>query len=390
MSSSPPPDENSLSGIRFQNTPVPPAQGFSPQFAHPQNMVFQDEPLEAPQRRRSRLTLVFLLSLLLTVSVSAIFVVPALKIGYKAPGTALIGRAVASTPTPTPTFDPSLGAVLPTHRVVAYYAVPYAEPTGPAYEPTDGMLRALQQQGDAYQKIDPAHPVELGIDLVVSVPDGYPGPNGTYSHHVDAGTIQRYIDFCSKNNLLLFLDLNFGWSPLMKEVNFFLPYLEKYAFVQMAIDPEWMFPRHDGIPGVNLSNVRSTDLNPIIEAVAAIPMEYHVPRKILIIHQYRPDGDGLKNPYNAGLAEIADKRNLIDDPRVDVVIHVDSVGGYRGDIKDKEFQYSEWVQKDMQKYHNFLYGGFKLFYKLESRVKLMTPQEVLSMKPAPLIVTYGN
>jgi hypothetical protein len=53
----------------------------------------------------------------------------------------------------------------------------------------------------------------------------------------------------------------------------------------------------------------------------------HVPRKILVIHQYRPDGDGLKNPYDAGQAEIADKRNLQFDPRVDVVVHVDSVCG---------------------------------------------------------------
>src|SRR5262252_6751169 len=98
VGSSPPPDENSLSGIRFQRTPVPPSKGFTPQFAHPQKMVFQDEPLiKAPQHRRSRLTLVFLLSLVLIVSVSAIYVVPALKIGFQAPGTALIGRAVAST-----------------------------------------------------------------------------------------------------------------------------------------------------------------------------------------------------------------------------------------------------------------------------------------------------
>jgi hypothetical protein len=69
---------------------------------------------------------------------------------------------------------------------------------------------------------------------------------------------------------------------------------------------------------------------------------------------------------------------------------VDSVGGYRGDIRDKTFQYNEWVQQDMGKYHNFLYGGFKLFYKLESRVRLMTPKEVLSLKPAPMVVTYGN
>ena len=158
----------------------------------------------------------------------------------------------------------------------------------------------------------------------------------------------------------------------------------------MAVDPEWMFPRHDGIPGTNLSNVHASDLNPIISTLASIPMQYHVPRKTLIVHQYRPDGDTLADPYDATNAEIADKRNILSDPRVDVVIHVDSVGGYSGDIQDKKFQYKEWVQQDMVKYHNFLYGGFKLFYQHEAKVRLMTPKEVISLKPAPMVVTYGN
>lgn len=303
-------------------------------------------------------------------------------------------RPVSSTHrprvTPTPTFDPNFGAVLPNHRIVAFYAVPNAEPTGPAYTIDDEMLNHLRDQADAYQQLDPKHPVQPGIDLVVSVPDGYPGPNNTYSHHVDADTIQQYIDFCKENNLLLFLDLNFGQSAVMDEINAFLPYLESYSFVHMAIDPEWMFPRHDGIPGINLSNVRAADLNPIISTLAAIPMRYHVPRKILIIHQYRPDGDTLANPYDAGEAEIADKRNIIADPRVDVVIHVDSVGGYPGDKEDKIQQYTQWVQQDMRQYHNFQYGGFKLFYKIEAKTSVMMPQEVLALNPPPMVVTYGN
>jgi hypothetical protein len=292
--------------------------------------------------------------------------------------------------TPTPTFNPNFGAVLPNHRVVAFYAVPNAEPTGPAHTIDDNMLNHLRQQADAYQQLDPDHPVQPGIDLVVSVPDAYPGPNHTYSHHVDAGTIQQYIDFCKKNNLLLFLDLNFGQSAVMDEVNAFLPYLETYPFVHMAVDPEWMFPRHEGIPGINLSNVRASDLNPIISTLANIPMQYHVPRKILIIHQYRPNGDTLASPYDAGQAEIADKRNIISDPRVDVVIHVDSVGGYPGDRDDKIQQYTRWVQQDMDNYQNFRYGGFKLFYKIEAKTSVMTPQEVLSLTPPPMVVTYGN
>ena len=160
----------------------------------------------------------------LVIIVSATLIVPALKTRPVVPMPTLTPRAVAtSTPTPTPVFDPSQGAALPTYRVVAFYAVPYAEPTGPAYEPTATMLAALRHQGAAYEQLDPEHPVHLGIDLVVSVPDAFPGPQHSYSHHVDAETLQSYIDFCSKNDLLLFLDLDFGQSPIMDEVNFFLP-----------------------------------------------------------------------------------------------------------------------------------------------------------------------
>jgi hypothetical protein len=393
VDSSPPPEDSSLLGTQFQNIPLTPPQDITSPDTHLQSMPLPQKPRRVFRHPRRHLAIVFLLSMCLIIIVSATIIVPVLKTPSTVPIPTLTPRTVATstpTPTPTPAFDPSQGAMLPTHRVVAFYAVPSAEPTGPAYAPTDTMLAALRQQGAAYEQLDPGHPVQLGIDLVVSVPDAFPGPQGNYSHHVDAGTIQTYIDFCRKNNLLLFLDLDFGQSPIMDEVNFFLPYLEQYTFVHMAIDPEWMFPRRNGVPGLHLSNVRASDLNPIIEAIAAIPMQYHVPRKILIIHQYRPDGDGLKDPYDPGQAEIADKRNLLFDPRVDVVIHIDSVGGYPGDIHDKRLQYSQWVQQDMEKYDNFLYGGFKLFYQHEAKVRLMTPKEVLSLDPPPMVVTYGN
>jgi len=301
-------------------------------------------------------------------------------------GTSSLFRHV--TPTAQP-FDPGANAVLPAHRVVAFYAIPDAEATGPAYRLDAQMLQNLRTQAQAYEDIDPAHPVWPGIDLVVSIPDRLPGPAGTYSHHLDQQTIARYIAFCQKYGLLLFLDLDFGWAPIQSEVNFFLPYLEHYPFVEMALDPEWMFPRHDGVPGTNLSNVRASDINPVIETLAELPIKYRVPRKILLIHQYRGDGDSLQDPYAAGQAEIADKRHLLFDRRVDVVIHVDGVGGYLGDRAAKTWEYNTWVVRDMQLYHNFRYGGFKLFYHIEAST-LMTPREVMALDPPPLVITYGN
>jgi hypothetical protein len=298
-------------------------------------------------------------------------------------------HSASPSPSPSP-FDPSVGAILPTYRIVAYYGVPGAEPTGPAYQLTEAMYHRLQRQGAAYQKLDPAHPVRLGIDLVVSVPDRDPGPDGSYSHDIDDATIHRYMRFCVRHHLLLFLDLDFGRTPVLRETRKFLPYLEHNDYIQLAVDPEWMFPRGDGVPGVNLSNVRAADLNPVIDAVADIPARYHVPRKVVLIHQYRSDGDGLADPHDPGSAEIADKRHLRDTTGADVVIGCDGVGGYAGDHKAKTGEYEHWVRDDIDRYHNFRYGGFKLFYQQEAPTGVMTPAQVLALDPAPMVITYGN
>jgi hypothetical protein len=129
VDSSPPPEDGSA---QFQNVPLTSPQDVASPDAHPQSIPPPQKPRRASRYLRRQFALVFLLNMSLITIVSALILVPALKILSVAPTPTPARRAAAtSTPTPTPTFDPSLGAVLPTHRVVAYYAVPYAEPTGP-------------------------------------------------------------------------------------------------------------------------------------------------------------------------------------------------------------------------------------------------------------------
>ncbi len=287
---------------------------------------------------------------------------------------AVLGPVATSTPSPTPTpFDPNVGAALPNNRIVAFYGIPGAPVAGPAYAPTSAMLTQLQAQAAVYATLDPSHPVLLGLDLVVNVADGFPGPNGTYDHDVDAATVQSYITFCQQNNVLLFLDLELGRAQIRNVLPTYLPYLEQYSFVHLALDPEWAFPAHSGIPGYNVGFMEPGDINWVIDQLAAIPMQYHVPRKVLILHQFRDI--------------VLPNKSQIDktSPDVSVVLHVDSVGNYNGGVVDKKMQYQQWVQ---QQWTNL--GGFKLFYKLEAPYHLMTPQEVLAMQPPPLVITYGN
>jgi len=276
------------------------------------------------------------------------------------------------TLTPTPTFDPAMNAALPNNRIIAFYGIPGAPAGGPAYTVDANMLASLKKQGDAYAAADPTTPVKLGIDLVADVADGFPGPQGLYSHELDPSLINTYVQFCQQNNLLLFLDLQFGRSPAKDEFNAFLPYLQKYSFVHLAIDPEWAFPRYSGLPGYNVGSMDASDINYMITQMALIPNQFHIPRKIFVIHEFRD-------------IVIGHKSLIVTNPLVSIVLHVDSVGNYGGGTVDKIAQYDQWVRQEL-----IQYGGFKLFYNLESPFHLMTPQEVLAMKPAPLVITYGN
>ena len=72
MHRSPPPNDNSLHGVRFQRVPPPPSQVNTHQFAHPQSMFLQQKPHQVSHRRRWQFIFVLLLSIVLIGIVSTI------------------------------------------------------------------------------------------------------------------------------------------------------------------------------------------------------------------------------------------------------------------------------------------------------------------------------
>jgi hypothetical protein len=269
-----------------------------------------------------------------------------------------------ATLTPTPTFDPALNAALPNNRIVAFYGIPGASDISVGYAPTAEVLNQLKQTASPYATADPSHPVKMGFDVVVDVADGFAGPKGLWSHRVDDGTIQSFVDFCQQNDLLLFLDLQFGRSPVKDEVTAMLPYLQKYSFVHLALDTEFHFPPTYGIPDVDVGSVDASDINWTIQQLHQLVNTYHVPRKILMIHQFRPE-------------VLTNKSQIHTDPLVDIVVHTDGFGA----VSDKLAGYDIFVRQQL-----IQYGGFKLFFKLDS--PMMSAQDVLKINPAPLMITY--
>lgn len=287
------------------------------------------------------------------------------------------------TPTPKPTappapFNPSANAPLPTDRIILDYGIAFSgnDFNGPASLHPFTFLPNLQQVGAAWAAADPAHPVQLGMDVVVNVADScLEGVVATCNHFAAPSQIQAYIDFAQQHNLLLFLDLQFGRSSVQDIVTHVLPYLERYPFVELAIDTEFHFYSQPyGVPSADSGYIDGSDLEWVVRTVAQIPMAYHIPRKVVMIHQWFEGA-------------IAHKNLITPNPLVSIVVHSDGFGTYG----NKQGDYVQFVKNEL-----IQYGGFKLFYTYNdcggpcsaADDPLWTPQQVLALTPAPLVISY--
>ncbi len=345
-----------------------------------------------PERRSGTETAAIVLSFALMAALAVAVILSnmvALPLGglpiarHAAPQT----RAAKAAPTLTPpthpapvpvSFDPSQNAPLPNNRLILFYGIADSglDFNGPASLRPFTFLPHLQALGRAYTKADPAHPARVGVDVVVNIADRCQNAVFTpCSHFVPASVIQSYIDYCQAHNLYLFLDLQFGRASVRDVVSQVLPYLQRYPFVELALDTEFHFYTPDfGVPSLDLGYVDAFDINWVINQLAQIPMRYHVPRKVLMIHQWFEGA-------------IHHKEAITITPLVSVVVHPDGFGSF----SDKLWSYHHFVKSEPVQY-----GGMGLFLHHADcpsagcavDTPQWSPQQVLSLTPAPLVVTY--
>lgn len=277
-------------------------------------------------------------------------------------------------------FDPSVGAPLPNNRIVAVYGiVGGGEYNGPAstISMLDAYLPQLQQLGQQYAALDPTHPVQLALDLVVNVIQPCSQYPKWCASFADDATLQTYVTYCQQHHLLLFFDLQLGVEPVPDAVvNQLQTYLQKYPFTELALDTEFHFPNNSqgyseaaGYPCC-LGWMDASEVNWAINYLAQTSMQFHLPRKVLIVHQWDP-------------SVIRNKDQIALNANVSVVVQSDGWGGSGNKIGD----YSQFVQQSLVEY-----GGYKLFVPYPGDTQfdtpLQTPQDVMKLFPQPLFISY--
>jgi hypothetical protein len=294
-------------------------------------------------------------------------------------GSGTPGERADLTPSAAP-FDVSVGAVLPSHRIVAAYGIVNGgEPNGAAstIAMLTDFLPQLQDLGNQYAALDPTHPVQLAIDLVVNVIQPCSAFPKWCASWPDDQTVQAYVDFCQQHNLLLFFDLQLGTQPVSDAVNSELAsYLTKYPFTHLALDTEFHFPNTPqgyaeaaGYPCC-LGWMDASEINWAISALADMARAHHLPRKILVIHQWDP-------------SVIHNHDQIMTNPDVSLVVQSDGWGGTENKLGD----YRVFVQQGLLEY-----GGYKLFFPHPGDVQfdlpLQSPQDVMNLFPQPLFISY--
>jgi hypothetical protein len=250
--------------------------------------------------------------------------------------------------------------IFPDYRVVAYY--------GAAQTPLLGVLgtttpevaaQRLQQRARGYEKA--GRPIMPAFELIVTIANAHPGPSGLYRTRTPHGTIRRYLEVARRHQALLLLDVQPGRGDFLTEVRFYEPLLRE-PDVGLAIDPEWsMGPR--GVPGERIGSTDAATINRVSAWLDGIVQRHDLPQKLFVVHQFT---EGM----------VRDKHEVAPREGLAITFHIDGFGGQ----EDKKRKYD--LLAGDRRWHN----GFKLF--LEADIGMMTPDQVMRLKPRPDLITY--
>jgi hypothetical protein len=179
--------------------------------------------------------------------------------------------------------------------------------------------------------------------------------------------IETVYGWAKARNAIMFLDIQVGQSDIRELLPKFDSFLSR-PDVHLAMDPEFSMKTSRPGPGTKIGTFDASDVNYAAEHLAELVQKNKLPSKILIVHRFtRP--------------MVTHARDIKLRPEVQVVINMDGWG-------------APWLKRDS--YKDYIvrepveFTGFKLFYHNDTKKgdPLLTPQDVLKLRPVPLYIQY--
>jgi hypothetical protein len=212
--------------------------------------------------------------------------------------------------------------------------------------------RPFRQHGERIQPV---------YELIVTVADAQPGPDGDFSHDIAADHVRDYIAAAHRHGALVVLDVQPGRDDFLDVARRWRWALED-PWVGLALDPEWRMGPHE-VPGRVIGSVGAPEVNRVSAWLAHLVARRHLPEKPFLLHQFRT-------------TMIRDIEQVRPRPGLALVQHVDGFGTQ---------------QEKLATYHAVARPGrftmgFKLFY--DEDVHRFTPAQVRGIRPTVSFVSF--
>jgi hypothetical protein len=200
------------------------------------------------------------------------------------------------------------------------------------------------------------------FELIATVAQAAPGADGDYSERQPLRTVGRYLRAARKRRALLILDLQPGRASFLREVRAFRRFLAQ-PDVSLALDPEWSMDAGE-LPGQQIGSTDAATVNEVSRYLSRLIRARNLPQKLLLVHRFTDD-------------MIEDEQRLERHSGVALTVNVDGFG----DQPNKISKYRAFTRGRRGRHH-----GLKLFYREDTN--LMTPRQVLRLRPRPDVVVY--
>ncbi|MFP5022758.1 hypothetical protein [Pseudonocardia phyllosphaerae] len=256
--------------------------------------------------------------------------------------------------------------LFPGRRMVALYGHPNTPGLGVLGEQdVDKSIARAKDLAADYQPLV-KEPVVPAFELIATVADAGPGPDGDYSAESTVQQIQPWVDKAAKAGVYVVLDLQPGRADMLAQAKRYAPLLSK-PHVGLALDPEWKL-KPGQQPRTAVGSVNADEINRTSAWLAELTKSKNLPQKVFMLHQFR-------------VPMLPDRQKIVTShPELATVLHADGFG-----TPGEKFE--TWNALHRQPAPKGLYWGWKNF--IDEDKPTFSAKQTYDVKPqSPVFVSY--
>jgi hypothetical protein len=252
----------------------------------------------------------------------------------------------------------------PGHRLVCLYGSPGTPALGALGEQSlRASIGRIRQLAAKYRPLSRV-PVVPAFEILATVAEGSPGRNGLYSHANSVAKLRPWVRAANKAGLYVVLDLQAGRANLLAQAKMYKSLL-KLPDVGLALDPEWKL-QPGQLPLQQIGSVNVSQVNSVITWLAALTARYHLPQKVLVLHQFQLSMIQGESRLETGNSDLA------------IVIHMDG----QGSPFNKQLTWDAIVGAAPRG----VFFGWKNFFVKDH--PMLDPRQTMRHSPQPVMISY--